>query len=90
MLYIEIGDITQFDSAHELVAYAGLDPQVKQSGDQVSEKGISKKGNRYIRAVLHGCVTAAIRGGSNPPVRRLFDRLKAKGKHHKVAEVEGR
>ena len=87
VLYIEIGDITQFDSVEKLVAYAGLDPQVEQSGDQVSEKGISKKGNRYIRAVLYGCVTAAIRGGSNPPVRRLFDRLKAKGKHQKVAEV---
>ncbi|MCS4041580.1 transposase [Salinibacter ruber] len=87
VLYIEIGDITRFDSVEKLVACAGPDPQVEQSGDQVSEKGISKKGNRYIRAVLYGCVTAAIRSRNNPPVRRLFDRLKAKGKHQKVAEV---
>ncbi len=81
MLYIEIGDITRFDSVEKLVACAGPDPQVEQSGDQVSEKGISKRGNRYIRSVLYGCVTAAIRGGRGPPAGRLFDRLKAKGKH---------
>jgi transposase len=84
VLYIEIGDIDRFDSVEKLVAYAGLDPQVEQSGDRVSEKGISKKGNRYIRAVLYACVTAAIRSRNNPPVRRLFDRLKAKGKHRKA------
>ncbi|WP_112903235.1 transposase [Salinibacter ruber] len=81
VLYIEIGDITRFDSVEKLVACAGPDPQVEQSGDQVSEKGISKRGNRYIRSVLYGCVTAAIRGGRGPPAGRLFDRLKAKGKH---------
>ncbi len=84
MLYIEIGDITRFDSVEKLVACAGPDPQVEQSGDQVSEKGISKRGNRYIRSVLYGCVTATIRGGRGPPAGRLFDRLKAKGKHRKA------
>ncbi len=84
MLYIEIADIDRFDSVEKLVACAGPDPQVEQSGDRVSEKGISKKGNRYIRAVLHACVTAAIRGGRGPPAGRLFDRLKAKGKHRKA------
>ncbi|MCS4098047.1 IS110 family transposase [Salinibacter ruber] len=84
VLYIEIGDITRFDSVEKLVACAGPDPQVEQSGDQVSEKRISKRGNRYIRSVLYGCVTAAIRGGKGPPAGRLFDRLKAKGKHRKA------
>jgi transposase len=87
VLYCEIGDITRFASARKLIAYAGLDPQVEESGDQKIEKTISKQGNRHIRSVLYGCVTAAIRSRSNPPVRALFDRLKAKGKHQKVAEV---
>nr|WP_279310189.1 transposase [Salinibacter ruber] len=34
--------------------------------------------------ILYGCVTAAIRGGRDPPAGRLFDRLKAKGKHRKA------
>ncbi len=84
VLYIEIGDIDRFDSVEKLVACAGPDLQVEQSGDQVSEKGISKRGNRYIRSVLYGCVTAAIRGGRDPPAGRLFDPLKAKGKHRKA------
>ncbi|WP_374982341.1 transposase [Salinibacter ruber] len=50
MLYIEIGDITRFDSVEKLVACAGPDPQVEQSGDQVSEKGISKNANQGLRA----------------------------------------
>jgi hypothetical protein len=37
--------------------------------------------------VLYGCVTAAIRNSTNPPVRDLYDRLKERGKHQKVAEV---
>lgn len=53
MLHIEIGDITRFDSVEKLAAYAGLDPQIEQSSDLTFEKGISKKGNRYIRAILY-------------------------------------
>jgi len=87
VLYCEIGDITRFGSASKLVAYAGLDPQWEESGDQRMEKSISKRGNRRIRSVLYGCVTASLRAGTNPPVRALFDRLKEKGKHQKVAEV---
>ena len=32
-------------------------------------------------------MTAAIRNSTNPPVRDLYDRLKQRGKHQKVAEV---
>jgi len=87
ILYCEIGDITRFSSAKTLIAYAGLDPQREESGDIAREKTISKQGNAHIRSVLYGCVTAAIRNGSNPPVRNLYDRLKERGKHQKVAEV---
>ncbi|MCS4162931.1 transposase [Salinibacter ruber] len=87
VLYCEIGDITRFSSAKKLIAYAGLDPQREESGDIAREKTISKQGSSHIRSVLYGCVTAAIRNGSNPPVRDLYDRLKERGKHQKVAEV---
>lgn len=87
VLYCEIGDITKFSSAKKLVAYAGLDPQIEESGDIAREKTISKQGNAHIRAVLYGCVHAAISNGTNPPVRDLYDRLKDRGKHQKIAEV---
>jgi hypothetical protein len=87
VLYCEIGDIARFSSPKQLVAYAGLDPEREQSGDQQIDKGISKQGNRRIRSILYGGVVAAIRGESNPPVRALYNRLRAKGKHQKTAEV---
>ena len=87
VLYCEIGDITRFSSAKKLIAYAGLDPQREESGDIACEKTISKQGNSHIRSALYGCVTAAIRNSTNPPVRDLYDRLKQRGKHQKVAEV---
>ena len=87
VLYCEIGDITRFSSAKKLIAYAGLDPQREESGDIAREKTISKQGNAHIRSVLYGCPAAAIRNSTNPPVRDLYDRLKERGKHQKVAEV---
>jgi len=87
VLYCEIGDIMRFSSAKKLIAYAGLDPQREESGDIAREKTISKQGSSHIRSALYGCVTAAIRNSTNPPVRDLYDRLKERGKHEKVAEV---
>ena len=63
-----------------------LDPQREESEDIAREKTISKQGNTHIRSVLYGRVTAAIRNSTNPPVRDLYDRLKERGKHQKVAE----
>ena len=68
VLYCEIGDVAQFASPKQLVAYAGLHPRREQSGDQQLDKSISKQGNRRIRSILYGCVVAAIRGESNPAV----------------------
>ena len=49
----EIGDIEEFKSREALVAYAGLDPHIYQSGDQEGKHlKISKKGNKYLRCLL--------------------------------------
>ena len=41
----------QFRNRREIGALAGLTPTPYQSGDQAVERGISKSGNRYIRAM---------------------------------------
>ncbi|WP_423824477.1 IS110 family transposase [Salinibacter ruber] len=92
MLYIEIGDIDRFDSIEKLVACAGPDLQVEQSGDQVSKKGISKRGNRYIRSVLYGCVPIRMRDCYNPrweesPCRTTLRSVEGKGKAPEGPEV---
>lgn len=87
VLYLEIGDITRFDSVAQLVAFAGLDPQWEESGDQTVQKSISKQGNRRIRSILYSCAISALTSADNPPVQNLYERLREKGKHKKVAEI---
>lgn len=83
ILRSEIGPIDQFDSAKEVVAYAGLDPQYEESGDKQARRSISKRGNPRIRAILYACVQNAIQ--HNPPVKAFCDRLTERGKHHMLA-----
>ncbi len=83
ILRSEIGPIDRFDSAKELVAYVGLDPQREESGDKEAARSISKRGNPRIRAILYTCVRNAVQ--HNPPVKALYDRLTGRGKHHMLA-----
>lgn len=83
ILRSEIGPIDQFDSAKEVVAYAGLDPQYEESGDKQASRSISKRGNPRIRAILYVCARNAVQ--HNPPVKALYDRLTKRGKHHMLA-----
>jgi transposase len=48
-----IGDIGRFSSSRRLVAYLGLDPRVRQSGEQPARSGrISKRGSASARWAL--------------------------------------
>lgn len=50
----EIGDISRFKNAKAIVAYAGLNPKIYQSGDKDgTHLAISKKGNRHLRCLLY-------------------------------------
>ena len=49
----EIGDITRFESATKLLAYAGLDTSVRQSGGfTATNTKISKRGSKYLRYAI--------------------------------------
>lgn len=75
----EIGDASQFASADQLVAYAGLSPSVFTSGSSVHKRPrLSKTGNSNLRKALFFPAMAAKR--HNPRVRDLAERLLAKGK----------
>lgn len=61
-LMAAIGDISRFDSPRQLVAYLGLDPKVRQSGDEPARHGrISKRGNAQARSVLVEAAWVAVR-----------------------------
>ena len=48
----ELGKIENFATHKQLIAYAGIDPTVYQSGRYEGKSKISKRGNRHLRRVL--------------------------------------
>lgn len=80
----EIGDITHFSKASQLVAFAGYDPSVYESGKFKGTKNhISKRGSKYLRWALW---IAADRAKQHDPVfREFYEKKRAEGKSHKVA-----
>lgn len=58
----EIDDIKRFNSPKALVAYAGLDPRVKQSGTSLKHNThITKRGSPYLRRDIFLAATIAVR-----------------------------
>lgn len=54
MIISEISDIKRFSNPSKLLAFAGLDPVVKQSGNfQASSMKISKRGSTYLRYAIY-------------------------------------
>lgn len=88
----EIGDIERFPGPKQLVAFAGLDPSVFQSGNfKASKNKISKRGSSYLRKALY---QAAVSGISNLPggprnklLYEFYSKKLAEGKPTKTAIV---
>ena len=58
----ELGDMTRFKKRNELVAFAGLDPRISESGQNDGDHmHITKKGNKRLRCLLYLAVTCSIR-----------------------------
>jgi transposase len=51
----EIGDLSRFQTARELMAYLGLVPSEHSTGDTIKRGPITKAGNRRARAMLVEC-----------------------------------
>jgi len=61
-LMAAIGDVSRFSGQRQLVAYLGLDPKVRQSGEETPRHGrISKRGNAQARTVLVEAAWMAMR-----------------------------
>jgi transposase len=80
----EIGDIARFESADKLVAYAGIDATVHQSGQfQATEMHMSKRGSPYLRLALWQAASMAIQ--HNEELRAYYEKKRAEGKAHGTA-----
>jgi transposase len=81
----ELGSLKQFRSASQLIAFAGLDVVVKQSGHYEHLGHISKRGSPNLREALYKAALPASQ--YNPVCKPFYEKLRNKGKHHKVALV---
>lgn len=76
----------QFETSEALCKYFGLTPNSHYSGSSVRKKGrITKMGAHYVRSLLYICTRSAIR--YNQACKELYQRLRTKGKPHRVAAV---
>jgi transposase len=57
----EIGDITRFTNAKQLVSYAGLATAVRQSGDTDHHGHITKQGRKLLRGFMVEAVLSMLR-----------------------------
>jgi transposase len=72
-----VGDFSRFDSPDKLVAYVGLNPKVRQSGNSAPVHGrISKAGRAQVRGVLVEAAWSAARAPG--PLRAFYQRINAR------------
>ena len=77
----EIGDIKRFSTPAKLVAYAGLDSKVEQSGssENFSSK-MTKRGSPFLRTALFRA--ALVASNIDPVFKAFYQKKRAEGKHH--------
>ena len=80
----EVGEISRFEDGKKLVAYAGIDASVSQSGNfEGTHMHMSKRGSPYLRRALH--TAAVVAAFHDPELSAYYQRLRQRGKHHEVA-----
>lgn len=83
-IHSEIGDITRFKRSSQLVAFAGINPTVRQSGNFLGNKNkMSKKGSPYLRLALWQAALVASR--ANPTLKAFYEQKLTEGKHPMTA-----
>ena len=80
----EIGDINRFKNSSSLIAFAGIDPTVRQSGEfNSTHNHMSKRGSPYLRhAIFLAATTCSFH---NSPLNAYYKKKRDQGKHHLTA-----
>lgn len=80
----EIGDITRFPEPKKLVAFVGIDPSVRQSGEFVgTQNKMSKRGSPHLRRAIW--LAATVAAFHDPVLSSFYQKKRAEGKHHYTA-----
>ena len=80
----EIGDISRFKNSSSLIAFAGIDPTVRQSGEfNSTHNHMSKRGSPYLRhAIFLAATTCSFH---TSPLNAYYKKKRDQGKHHLTA-----
>jgi transposase len=80
----EIGDVSRFESEEKLIAYAGIDATVHQSGQfNASHMHMSKRGSPYLRLALWQAASMSVL--HNEELKEYYHKKRKEGKAHGVA-----
>ena len=80
-----VGDISAFESADRLAAYAGLVPAARDSGKRVGNNRRMRGGNKTLKRVFYQSAFSSLRGCAQS--RAFYDRKRAEGKRHTQALI---
>lgn len=80
----EVGDFDRFERPEQLVAFAGLDASVHQSGDFTRKRTrLSKRGSPYLRRAIWQA--AFVASNRDPALSAHYKKLRNRGKAHGTA-----
>ena len=86
LICAEIGDPSRFNSRNGIVAFAGLDPTILQSGKNDGlHYSITRKGNSFLRKYLYLAVENMIISKADNAIMRFYSKKKSSGLCHKAA-----
>lgn len=71
--------------ARKLVAAAGIDPRLRESGESSGKTRMSKRGSKYLRTAIIQAAESAVFTARDPLFKGVYERQRARGKHHTVA-----
>jgi transposase len=73
----EMGSVENFLSHKKLIAFAGMDPSVSQSGQFIGMSRLSKRGNRHLRRAIYLMTASVV--SKNAWFKAYFQKRKAEG-----------
>jgi len=81
-LMAELGDVRRFKNRSSVIGFAGIDPEVNQSGSYSRESNpTTKRGSPHLRKTLFQVVSTYLkRSPVNEPVYQFLDKKRSEGK----------
>ena len=79
----EYGDIKNFSSPNKMLAFAGLEPSIIQSGTLENNGKMVKHGSRHLRYAIMNIATSILR--YSPTFYDYYQKKRSEGKCHRVA-----